>query len=271
MDFFNGLFQWTFHFSLTSMTSILSISTLFHEFNDSLFLDFNDLNPINLNTFPWIQWLQWLNSQLSHLPDWQSCHVARDAIASKNKIFFSLAESISHEFSHFMGLLLWFLYQFLLVIILMNILIAMMTTTFTKISETADTQWKYRKSFYQVEFLHSKTITILPTPLRYLTICIECTIILAINMILGSSITLQVWDALYRSTGAVFQRMNVTETWRIKRTTKTSFSDFWNQKCLQTLRSIKKMIWRKIYKILSEKKSNLQKLCYSSCISLFSR
>merc|ERR1719422_480713 len=56
------------------------------------------------------------------------------------------------------------LFQFLLVIILMNILIAMMTTTFTKISETADTQWKYRKSFYQVEFLHSKTI--LPTPLR---------------------------------------------------------------------------------------------------------
>ena len=186
MDFFNRLFQWTFHFSLTSMTSILSISTLFHEFNDSLFLDFNDLNPINLNTFPWIQWL---NSQLSHLPDWQSCHVARDAIASKNKIFLSLAESISHEFSHFMGLLLWFLYQFLLVIILMNILIAMMTTTFTKISGTADTQWKYRKSFYQVEFLHSKTI--LPTPLRYLTIFIECTIILAINMILGSSITLQ--------------------------------------------------------------------------------
>ena len=66
-----------------------------------------------------------------------------------------------------MGLAIWFLYQFLLVIILMNILIAMMTTTYTKISETADTQWKYRKSFYQVEFLHAKTI--LPTPFRYAT------------------------------------------------------------------------------------------------------
>jgi len=72
--------------------------------------------------------------------------------------------SISYEFSHFMGLVLWFLYQFLLVMILMNILIAMMTTTFTRISETANIQWRYTKSFYQVEFLHSKTI--LPAPLR---------------------------------------------------------------------------------------------------------
>ena len=78
----------------------------------------------------------------------------------------SFPESVSYEFSHFMGLSLWFVYQFLLVIILMNILIAMMTTTFTKILDTADIQWKYRKSFYQVEFLHSKTI--LPIPLRYI-------------------------------------------------------------------------------------------------------
>jgi len=73
-------------------------------------------------------------------------------------------EQVSYEFSHFMGIAMWGLYQVIIVIILTNILIAMMTTTYTNISKCADTEWKFSKSFYQVEFLASRAI--LPPPFR---------------------------------------------------------------------------------------------------------
>ena len=74
---------------------------------------------------------------------------------------------VSMEFSHFIGHAMWACYQGITIILLINILIAMMNTTFSKIWQAADTEWKYSKSFYQVEFLDSRAI--LPPPFRYQT------------------------------------------------------------------------------------------------------
>eukprot|EP00092_Neocalanus_flemingeri_P004977 GFUD01005353.1.p1 GENE.GFUD01005353.1~~GFUD01005353.1.p1 ORF type:complete len:895 (-),score=157.64 GFUD01005353.1:705-3389(-) len=71
---------------------------------------------------------------------------------------------LSLEFSHFMGLAFWAVYQAIIVILLINILIAMMNTTYTKVSEHADIEWKYSKSYYQVQFLAPRAV--LPPPFR---------------------------------------------------------------------------------------------------------
>ena len=73
-------------------------------------------------------------------------------------------EELSLQFSHFMGLAFWALYQFTIVILLINILIAMMNTTYTKVSQRADLEWKYSKSFYQIQFLSSRAV--FPPPFR---------------------------------------------------------------------------------------------------------
>jgi len=75
-------------------------------------------------------------------------------------------EVVSLQFSHFMGIAFWAIYQATIVILLINILIAMMNTTYTKVSEHADLHWKYSKSFYQVQFLAPRAV--LPPPFRVL-------------------------------------------------------------------------------------------------------
>merc|ERR1719318_173974 len=71
---------------------------------------------------------------------------------------------VSMQFSHFVGLAFWAVYQGILVILLVNIFIAMMNTTFMKVSERADLEWKYSKSYYQVQFLAPRAV--LPPPFR---------------------------------------------------------------------------------------------------------
>ena len=73
---------------------------------------------------------------------------------------------ISEEFSHLMGMAIWGAYQALTVILLINILIAMMNTTYHRIWDSSDTQWKYSKSFYQIQFLFPRAS--LPSPFRIL-------------------------------------------------------------------------------------------------------
>ena len=78
-----------------------------------------------------------------------------------------LLEDIDHvslEFSHLLGQAMWAAYQGIAVILLINILIAMMNTTYTRVWEQADKEWKYSKTFYQVEFLEARAI--LPPPFR---------------------------------------------------------------------------------------------------------
>ena len=56
----------------------------------------------------------------------------------------------SHEFSHSFILMGWALYQLVVAIIMINLLIAVMNNTFSEVWQTADTKWKYSKSYYQV-------------------------------------------------------------------------------------------------------------------------
>merc|ERR1712080_99991 len=74
-------------------------------------------------------------------------------------------KSFSLEFSHAMGLAMWALYQGLTVILLINILIALMNSTYMKVWENADMEWKYSKSFYQIQFLHPRAV--FPPPFRW--------------------------------------------------------------------------------------------------------
>merc|ERR1719318_784849 len=71
---------------------------------------------------------------------------------------------VSMQFSHFVGLAFWAVYQGILVILLVNIFIAMMNTTFMEVSQSADLEWKYSKSYYQVQFLAPRAV--LPPPFR---------------------------------------------------------------------------------------------------------
>ena len=61
---------------------------------------------------------------------------------------------------------MWAVYQGITIILLINILIAMMNTTYNIIWSSADTQWKYSKSFYQIQFLFPREA--LPSPFRVL-------------------------------------------------------------------------------------------------------
>ena len=61
---------------------------------------------------------------------------------------------------------MWGVYQGITIILLINILIAMMNTTYNTIWSSADTQWKYSKSFYQIQFLFPREA--LPSPFRVL-------------------------------------------------------------------------------------------------------
>ena len=54
------------------------------------------------------------------------------------------------KFSHLMGVTFFAVYQGITVIIMMNILIAMMNSTYSKVWENADKEWKYSKTFYKV-------------------------------------------------------------------------------------------------------------------------
>merc|ERR1712066_854214 len=60
---------------------------------------------------------------------------------------------LSGEFSHVFSMAAWAIYQIITVILLLNLLIAMMNTTYTRIWEESDVQWKYSKSYYQIKFL----------------------------------------------------------------------------------------------------------------------
>jgi len=69
------------------------------------------------------------------------------------------------KFSHLMGVTFFAVYQGITVIIMMNILIAMMNSTYSKVWENADKEWKYSKTFYKVQFLRPRET--LPPPFRW--------------------------------------------------------------------------------------------------------
>ena len=62
----------------------------------------------------------------------------------------SEAEEFSWEFSHFMAIALWAVYQIVVSILMLNILIAIMNTTYSEFWKIRDKEWKYSKTYYQV-------------------------------------------------------------------------------------------------------------------------
>ena len=59
-------------------------------------------------------------------------------------------EDFSMEFSHFMGLVLWGVYQIIIYVLMLNLLIAIMNTSYSDLWQNAQKEWKYSKSFFQV-------------------------------------------------------------------------------------------------------------------------
>ena len=55
-----------------------------------------------------------------------------------------------------MPMAFWGIYQVIVIILMLNLLIAIMNNRFNKVWATSDWEWKYSKSFYQVNYsLHS--------------------------------------------------------------------------------------------------------------------
>ena len=56
----------------------------------------------------------------------------------------------SIEFSHLMGLVLWGLYQIIIYVLMLNLLIAVLNTSYSKLWQNVDMEWKYNRSRFQV-------------------------------------------------------------------------------------------------------------------------
>ena len=67
-----------------------------------------------------------------------------------NETQFSIGKQFSLEFSHMTGLAFCAVYQGIMVILVINLLIAMMNTTYIKVWENADREWKFSKSYIEV-------------------------------------------------------------------------------------------------------------------------
>ena len=59
-------------------------------------------------------------------------------------------KDFSLEFSHIMPMAFWGIYQVIVIILMLNLLIAIMNNRFNKVWATSDWEWKFSKSFYQV-------------------------------------------------------------------------------------------------------------------------
>ena len=57
---------------------------------------------------------------------------------------------VSYEFSHTVTMLMWGAYQITIAIVMVNLLIAMMCNTFSEVWKNADKNWKYSRTYYQV-------------------------------------------------------------------------------------------------------------------------
>ena len=60
-------------------------------------------------------------------------------------------DNFSMAFSHSMGMVIWGFYQIIMSILMLNILIAIMNTTYAKVWENVDQEWKSQRTYYQVK------------------------------------------------------------------------------------------------------------------------
>jgi len=83
-----------------------------------------------------------------------------------NKTGNATEEDFSLEFSHFMIIALWFVYDIITVVLMLNILVAIMNTTYSKLWERANIEWNYNKTYYMASFLSPRSV--FPSALGFL-------------------------------------------------------------------------------------------------------
>ena len=59
-------------------------------------------------------------------------------------------EQFSFEFNHFMGMVIWAVYQIMVSILMLNILIAIMNSTYSDVWSRIDKEWRFSRTYYQV-------------------------------------------------------------------------------------------------------------------------
>ena len=59
-------------------------------------------------------------------------------------------KAFSMELSHLMGLVLRGIYQIIIYVLMLNLLIAVMNTSYSKLWQNIQVEWKYNKSYFQV-------------------------------------------------------------------------------------------------------------------------
>eukprot|EP00092_Neocalanus_flemingeri_P016679 GFUD01018042.1.p1 GENE.GFUD01018042.1~~GFUD01018042.1.p1 ORF type:complete len:544 (-),score=113.53 GFUD01018042.1:43-1674(-) len=97
--------------------------------------------------------------------DFSSMEVFEQEQEQENSTQETIGKEFSLEFSHVMGLTFFALYQGLTVILMINILIAMMNSTYSEVWGNSDREWKYSKSYYQIQFLRPQAA--FPPPFRW--------------------------------------------------------------------------------------------------------
>jgi len=99
--------------------------------------------------------MSWNESEIEERNSWNESYIEK-----------KIAEGTqSLEVSHLVGVSFWAVYQGIVAIILINVLIALMNTTYTKISDESDIEWKYSKTFMYAQFLPTRAA--LPPPFRW--------------------------------------------------------------------------------------------------------
>ena len=63
-------------------------------------------------------------------------------------------ENFSLEFSHTSGMIMWLIYQVIMGVLMMNILIAIMTETYSDVWKNSEREWKFGRTRYLVGFNH---------------------------------------------------------------------------------------------------------------------
>merc|ERR1712243_259700 len=110
--------------------------------------------------------MSWTQSQIEKMNESLYNDYQNDSDARNKERDDMIADGTqSLQFSHGMGVSFWAVYQGIVAIILINALIALMNTTYTKISEESDIEWKYSKSFMYAQFLSTRAA--LPPPFRW--------------------------------------------------------------------------------------------------------
>merc|ERR1712243_294763 len=110
--------------------------------------------------------MSWTQSQIEKMNESLYNDYQNDSDARNKERDDMIADGTqSLQFSHGMGVSFWAVYQGIVAIILINVLIALMNTTYTKISQDSDIEWKYSKSFMYAQFLSTRAA--LPPPFRW--------------------------------------------------------------------------------------------------------